>query len=51
MISSLLGYPSNRTEPDPLFSKGGSLEAAPNSADARGPTAVLAELSEVDGWL
>ena len=47
----LLGYPFNRTEPDPLFSTGGSLEAAPNSADARAPAAVLAELSEVDGWL
>ena len=51
LICAHLGYPFNRSSPAPLFSTGGSLEAAPNSAGARAPAAALAGLSEVDGWL
>ena len=49
-IRVVLGYPFNRSSPARLFSTGGSLEAAPNSAGARAPAGALAGLSEVDGW-
>ena len=44
------GYPFNRSCPTPLLPRGGSLEAAPGSADAHAPAAALAGLSEVDSW-
>ena len=50
LITNVWGYPFNRTNLGPQFSRGGSLEGVPGSAGARAPAAAWAALPGAAWW-